>query len=521
MYQILVVDDEQMIRMGIKRALAWNTLGINRVYTASSGKEALEQLREHRPQIMLTDIYMSEMTGLELIEAAKSIVPCLRVLVLTGYDRFDYARECLRLHVEDFLLKPIDGEVLRESIFRQVQALDELQQESRPAQLRATGLQEQMRLEKEMRALVRRKLSEQETADLCRRNRFDCGQLLQAAVLVPELYMEQQGANGFRAMMARSICISMVDRQGKGVTFADSDGTIILVFFLGENAESGVEQAESLTGVLADDFDTAPRIVLGSCEKGFSNLYISYNDARMMLQDEKTEFCSIVQTVPDRRRETLFQDVYTELKGMMCANVGDTDKVLKAYATFCKAVDSYNLSAANTRRCCLEIASSVYYSILTQKSVENGESLNALAQSLTHAVRADACEMTRMYLTKLLEQGSHGVHDLVSAARRYIDAHLDEELSVASIASSLFVTPNYFSRLFKRVTGEGCNEYIVRKRIEKAKSLLETTSLKTGRIAMMVGYRDTNYFSLAFKKHTGQSPTQYREEIRRNTTEVS
>ena len=93
------------------------------------------------------------------------------------------------------------------------------------------------------------------------------------------------------------------------------------------------------------------------------------------------------------------------------------------------------------------------------------------------------------------------------------DEHLAEDISVSNIAANLYITPNYFSRLFKRITGEGCNEYIVRKRIEKAKSLLETTSIKTGKIAMMVGYRDTNYFSLAFKKHTGKSPTKYREEM--------
>ena len=105
------------------------------------------------------------------------------------------------------------------------------------------------------------------------------------------------------------------------------------------------------------------------------------------------------------------------------------------------------------------------------------------------------------------------VHHIITEAKYYIEKHLTEDLSVSSIAASLYITPNYFSRLFKRVTKEGCNEYIVRKRIEKAKSLLQTTSLKTGKIAMMVGYRDTNYFSLAFKKQTGKSPTKYREEM--------
>ena len=101
-------------------------------------------------------------------------------------------------------------------------------------------------------------------------------------------------------------------------------------------------------------------------------------------------------------------------------------------------------------------------------------------------------------------------------AKRYIDEHLESELSVVKLAERFYVSPNYFSRLFKRVTGEGCNEYVVKKRIEKSKLLLEMTTIKAGEIAETVGYNDTNYFSLAFKKHTGMSPRKYRESCRRN-----
>ena len=136
-----------------------------------------------------------------------------------------------------------------------------------------------------------------------------------------------------------------------------------------------------------------------------------------------------------------------------------------------------------------------------------------ISKSLSSAGKEEACEITRMFIEQLIGKDEENVHYTISNARHYIDEHLAEDISVSSIAESLYITPNYFSRLFKRITGEGCNEYIVRKRIEKAKSLLETTSIKTGKIAMMVGYRDTNYFSLAFKKHTGKSPTKYREEM--------
>lgn len=105
MYKVLIVDDEKMIRMGMKKVLPWQELKIEEVYTAASGKEALGILEEYHPQIMISDIQMTGMTGLELIEKAKEKVPDLRVIVLTGYDNFEYARQSIRLEVQDFFLK--------------------------------------------------------------------------------------------------------------------------------------------------------------------------------------------------------------------------------------------------------------------------------------------------------------------------------------------------------------------------------------------------------------------------------
>ena len=105
MYKVLIVDDERMIREGMKKVIPWPQLEIEEVLTASSGFEALSKLEQEMPDIMITDISMTGMTGLELIERALDVSPELRILVLTGYDSFEYARECLRLQVRDFLLK--------------------------------------------------------------------------------------------------------------------------------------------------------------------------------------------------------------------------------------------------------------------------------------------------------------------------------------------------------------------------------------------------------------------------------
>ena len=156
MYKALIVDDERMIREGMKKVIPWSELEIDRVETAESGIEALKMIQKDIPDIMITDISMREMTGLELIEKALEIAPDLQIIVLTGYDSFEYARECLRLRVQDFLLKPIDEYLLTDCIRKQIENIKEEEQrrEMNSMLIRTEGITAQLELEKVMRDLV-------------------------------------------------------------------------------------------------------------------------------------------------------------------------------------------------------------------------------------------------------------------------------------------------------------------------------------------------------------------------------
>lgn len=517
MYKVLIVDDEKMIRLGIKKVIRWEDLGIDRVFTAATAKEALEILKSQRPEIMITDIQMSEMTGLELIEAAREIQPKLRVLVLTGYDSFEYARQSLRLKVQDFFLKPADEADLSKAVEEQVRFLAKEEAEIKSTLLvqRTRGVAEQMRLEGHMRDLIHRR---GDSRQLVRTLREYCSldhfYGFQVVLILPALSMNgQPSEKNFQEMSMKNICISIIDAEEEGITFFDDDGSIIAVFFLKEGEDSALERTRELADILQDEFDSRPKMVIGSIAERFENLYVSYHDARRLLDTEKAGIQDIVQLLGEQKRNHIFQDIYAELKGVMCSNIGNTEYVLKAFQTFQRAAESYNLSRQTVRRLCFELASSIYFSYTGEAGDTEAGKLDALSKSLQSASREEACEVTKMFLSQMLSQQDENVHELIAKAKYYISEHLTEELTVSNIAVSLYITPNYFSRLFKRVTKEGCNEYIVRKRIEKAKSLLDTTSLKIGEIALMVGYRDTNYFSLAFKKHTGKSPTKYRDEI--------
>lgn len=522
MYKAIIVDDEKLIRMGMRKAIPWSSIGIGEVFVAKSGKEALEIIREEKPDIMITDINMDEMSGLDLIEFVKELVPGIRILVLTGYDKFEYARQCIKLKVHDFFLKPMDEKTLIEAVKKQIAFLEENKIEKLEDinMNRAQAVAEQMGIEKLLRNLVHNRISPQDEQikDFCKKYNYEMEQYMQIAIIVPTLYMDNGTADeNFIALSIKNICIGMVDAQNRGLTLVDDYGRIAIAFFLDKQKGSILEWIQELNDILNDEYNKKPKVVVGNPVVGFELLNISYNDAVYLLNFEEEEFNEIIQTKYAQNRDNLYREVFAEMKNAMCVNIGDSEKVLKIYERFCQATDSYNLSDSYIRKCCYELASSVYYAFICNSGEEADARISELMKGLMNMNGEELCEITRIFLTKLLgNKEDQNVHEIVDKAKRYIMDHLSEELSVSNIASLLYITPNYFSRLFKRVTGEGCNEYIVRKRIEKAKLLLQTTSLKTNKIAFIVGYRDTNYFSLAVKKNTGMSPTKYREEYQKN-----
>lgn len=516
--KILIVDDERIIREGIRRIVPWSNIGIDVVLTADSAKEALEVIERESPEIMLTDINMTEMDGLDLIERVRSSGEDMRVVVLTGYDTFEYAQKCLKMRVQDFLLKPVDEKELSDVIHKQVLALREEYDEQKNKKLmnRVFGVQEQMQLEQLMRNLVSHRCTYEELKIQLAFHDYEIDQQVQAAIIIP--VMEPDGTwkehNDLLHMSIKQICISMFDYQREGITFDDDSGRIVIAVFDGVEFEETVDRIEKLKDMISAEFGIKEKIVLGSLVEGFKDIYISYNDALALIRKAQNNYDDIIQNQSMEHRLTLFNDTFQEIKKNMLSNISNLDKLFRAFDAFETCTESYNLSNSFIRRCCFEIASSIYLAYASTQGESADNKLNALLNSLLVCSREELCKFTREFLSQLLVPKDQDMHEIIGNAKRFIRENLSEDISVSSIAESLYVTPNYFSRLFKKVTGEGCNEYIVRKRIELAKSLLETTSQKTGRIAGMVGYRDTNYFSLAFKKQTGMSPTEYREKSR-------
>lgn len=518
MYKLLIVDDEKMIRMGIKNGIEWAELGIEEVYTAASAKEALSVVEKEHPQIMLTDISMAEMSGLALMEKIREQYgeKEMRILVLTGYDKFEYARQCLQMRVQNFLLKPIDEEELKASVQEQIDILEEIRmkQEQEHASLRTEGSKRQAAMEHFMRDLVHQRLGEG-ISEYPEELAADRKKSMEIAILIPEVYMgkgKEQDLD-FRQLTIKNICMDLIDARRAGITFLDDDGKIVLAIYTSDTERNVTEWLEELSEILENECDIKPRVVLGSEAEGLDTLFVSYNDASFLLEQERKGFREIVRSGSEQTKEQLIQDIYREFKQTMTANIANGNRVMHIFENFGQATKSYNLSRAQVQKWCFDMASSMYFTCITETGELVDNRMESLLKMLVSADKEEALEMTEMFIRKLVFREEEEQHEIITSARRYIDENLGSDLSVAKLAEQFYVSPNYFSRLFKKVMNEGCNEYIVKKRIEKSRILLETTTIKAGKIAMMVGYNDTNYFSLAFKKHTGMSPTKYRETL--------
>ena len=518
MRKALIVDDEKMIRVGIRTVVPWDALGIQEVFMAVSGEEALEIIQKEQPDIMITDIQMAAMTGIELIAEIRQLKNDLKIIVLTGYDEFDYARECLRLQVQDFLLKPVDENILIETIQKQIQEINEatIQKEEQEHMRRIAGTSEQTRLETWMRKLIYQE--DVETAILKVREKYHYATeyKMRIVLLLPAILdCEKQGEEreSFVRLTIKNLLIGYLDAGHLGITFECEKGRIAVLLFEGERSDDLEKHIDTFVQLIQEECDTKVRVVLGGLVLGFEQIYISYNDAKYLLEEEKDMYKTLIEARREKGQLAMFREVYAEMKADMNTNIGNTERVMRVFDAFCAAANSYNITDQYVSRCCFELASSVYFSYIWESGEQVDHKLNVLLTTLLSAGREENYEITRAFLENTL-QVEEDAHELIVKIKRYINKHLSEDITVSGIATHFYLSPNYFSRLFKRSSNEGCNEYIVRKRIERAKYLLSDTNMKIGKIAQDIGYRDTNYFSLAFKKCEGVSPRQYREKMR-------
>lgn len=530
LYNVLLVDDEADVLQAMKKKIDWEALGFCLAGTAENGQEALEMAEQLHIDVVMTDIKMPYMDGLTLCKNLKQSYRNMKVIIYSGFDDFEFAREAVHLEAEEYLLKPISAGDMEAAFskvrkkldqeydeYRNLNRLSEYYRKSLPAMREqlVMGILEGRIAGERARAMM-------ETYEICLDSPF---------YVVAALYMDvnpreeqPQPAQLFTLSLKDMVQDYLMNRtRFFSTAFLDQ---VIVIFMLDEREE--IDQVlYHLDQICKMGFRVLKSSVTAAVGQICANtdaLHTSYEEAvnameyRSILGSGQVLYINDIEPCSEENilvTEHEFQNLVHAVK------LGNRDETNVAIAQIMDSIRKEPISPGQYQLLFMELLSELMKIGRAYKLHPNqifGEHAGSW-QELYRMVTVDELEGWLQEVgTNLRHVLRHERRDsaarLTEQAKAYIEEHYKEsDLSADSLCRCLNVSAAYFSTIFKREVGMSFVAYLTKIRLEHALELLRTTEDKTYIIASRVGYMEPNYFSYVFKKQYGISPSKYRAEM--------
>jgi two-component system response regulator YesN len=530
MYDVLIVDDEPVARQSLRYLIDWEQYGFVIRAEAENGQQALSLLKEHTFSLVLTDIRMPIMNGLELIARMKSFAADTDVVVLSGYDDFEYAREAMKLGVKEYLLKPVDEEDLIELLKRTAASIAEARLSERQHRLGMSAIRDQF-----LRKLTHGGMNSKEYEEQL--SLLEMGRLPERyCCLIVELdfvYGKASFASESESVLserdvelkryaARNISEEVTG--GLGFLFEESEERygILCAGEPGEVTPSTVrELAERLSRSVNQYAKETVTIGIGTIVDGFQDAPASFAAAEQAL-DRK--FLTGAGTILEGRDNSLLgNDMNREQVQMLSAELlesvrgGDSAAAHDTLAALWQSFQGGGVPANQAKLSVVELFVQLYRIVRESGASHEGLFDHALGdyESVMHcktmsellAITERKCEDVCALLMRGKELRPNKIVDEV---KRLIQEQYGGNVSLKSVAQQIYMNPNYLGKLFKATTAMTFNDYLLQTRMEKAKELLLQSDLKVYEIAGTVGYNELDWFYKRFKAYTGVSTSEYR-----------
>lgn len=528
-YSVLFVDDEEIIRESFLHLIDWENSRFTLAGICKNGEAAWARLLQESIDIVVTDINMPFMSGIELLENVRSKNYHTRFLFLTGYEFFEYARKAVQLQAFDFLLKPVSSEKLLEAIER---AANDIEQEEW-VQLEANKGLEWTRIDFLNDVLYDKVQNLQQqaqraavycgsgsyllllvTIDILQGQRPYVGQQeeiqarFQAAVVKRKEQLEAEGHHRFEVYLTR-------DQEWNLRLFFISVEHDLFDRTFGRNFVQGLFPSQKEYPGLRFVFTA------GRCHSAITDLRTSYRqilqaaEQRHTLrgQDWQLIFADDYTAAPADPRQEVILPTDTLLHHIRMGAVEEARQDIASI--FAPYHTGKYISLESAKMLTTELA------VVTFKGavVADDQSVSYLYY-LNHIQQLHTLEELERDITQLVVQvtanrkeSSSQKKGMAEQALAYLREHYQQEdLSLNHVAEALNVSVSYLAVLFKQETGQNFSAHLLTLRMEKAKELLRTTQYSVAEIAELVGYNSTPYFTVRFKKYTGVPPGSYREQ---------
>lgn len=544
MYKLILVEDEEEVRQGIIEQIDWEKYGFEIVDQAENGREAAESIERLMPDVVVTDIQMPFMNGLQLAEWIREHHPNTKIIILTGFDEFEYAQRAIKLQIDEYILKPFSAQELIDILLKvrgQIEAeiadkknvyvLSEHYRKSLPV------LREQF-----LSSLVSRRLRSEEIAEKSEEYGLALsGALFQASVIsvdylpgaevssVVPLSLRDTGDRNLQLFAVLNIAEEICTKHSFGKVFIHRDDIVMLS--VSEEQDEAAITGETLD-VLEEIRQNVQRFLKLTVTAGAgtvcqtpSLLFTSFTDAlqaldyRLILGNNRVIW---IEDVESRSNRLLAYDELTEQSLIRTIKLGTVQELTNTVDELFGGLDVDQVSTQDYQIFLLEIMTSILR-VAKEAGSDTTELFGSGFSSLMIMNRFNNMGEAKQWIinvcSRLMDniaterQSSYKI--LIEQAKEYIREHyIESDISIGKVCQHLHISTGYFSSIFKKEMKMTFVSYLLQIRLEAAKDMLRSTELKAFEIAEKIGFADPNYFSFCFRKKYGQSPKEYKNSSR-------
>ncbi|GGH23930.1 response regulator [Paenibacillus segetis] len=550
MYKLILVDDEEDVREGLLGLIDWESIGYQVMDTAENGKEAAESVDKFFPDVVVTDIQMPFMNGLQLSEWIRCHYPATKIIILTGYDEFEYAQKAIRLGIDEYILKPFSAGELVEVLQKVKGQLDEEMAAKENVQLLTEHYQKNLPILQSLflSSLMSRRLPASEIREKSLYYDLDlngqnylvsviCIDSITKASNAPFRSTKWSGSVSLREthdtelqlFAVLNIAEEIVRREESSKAFIHHDEVVVLSIYEGSHVENVANRTFQLLEEVLYSVERYLKLTVtigvGSVISDIGDIQSSYNEAqqaldyRLILGNNKVIWIEDVET---RNWTKLSFGEMKEKEMIRCLKVGSDQELLDLLDDHFHALIDSQVSNQDFQVYLLEMLTAV---IKASKDIRVdldqlfGDNVTLLGQLSRFTLAEEAkswfvgiCMKLKNHITSN-RQSSY--NKLVVEAREYILANYSEnDISITKVCNHLHISTGYFSNIFKKEMKMTFVSYLMGVRMDAALDLLRSSDMKAFEIAEAVGFTDPNYFSFCFRKNFGISPKEYRSGVR-------
>lgn len=536
MFKVMIIDDETIIRTGIKNIINWKQFDCKICAEASDGEEGAALIKQHSPDIIITDIRMPGIDGLKMINEIKDLVPNCRIIVLTGYRDFDYVQEAIKLGVFDFVLKPTKIEELTAVIDRAVNELKSLKSKEEEFSKLKKLFEQNIPVLKEkfLYDLIYEIYPSSE--DVLSRADLLGIDLFPFLLLVVEIDVDENAKisqydrnlyqfgiiNTFMDVFSDSFKVTNIPLNDVAVAFIlEIKGSVDYLTLINNKCDYLQELLTNCFGItvtIAVSSEGREIMQLSEkyreCMEALERKFYIGNNTVIYHEDIKGFFKYVDYSPLEKNQKLLLEGIKTGNEGIVSQKLEDIFEYINNndhidmnylrnyYWNIITYINNIRLSVA-------QASNDRSVEGINIISVHNIISESQSVQELNELVR----EVCRSITAKINNYNNKSIKLVLRKAINYIQKHYKEQITLNIVAEHVYVSTSYLSRMFKKELGINFIDYLNGLRIEKAKELLMDPKYKTYEVAEKVGINDAHYFSRLFKKYVGISPTEFKDSV--------